>query len=333
MKKLTILAIFIAATSTGANAAQVYEQDGFGINVGGRVEARGQYQSEDVHKTNDISRARLHIKVTQDIGKDVDAVGYLEQEYNASGENILPKHMYVGFATENNEIYYGQTDGALELTTDYTDIMNTYGGDGNIKPLTADRAKNSILAISHLGDLTLRTHVNFGGEDGKVLFHEDAHVDSSTGKFVPESTLKQTIDTGYGAAASYEIGAGFGLTGAYAIETYDIGKDSTDGIVGIKWDSESIYLSGIGYDGSDKGDDFKGYETAARFKATNEISFVATYTMLDKDSATENVEHSAIEMNYNFTPNFVTYAAYQEVLNDGTGNTANNAMLGAKLTF
>ncbi|GEA60707.1 porin [Vibrio comitans] len=324
MKKLTLTAIAVAsAFAASANAAEVYKADNLALSLGGRVEARSEFsdqgkdnQLKDKQKQDDISRMRLNLEAKTQINDDVHARGFFEKEFRKDGDaDNDTRYLYVGIGTDNTELQYGKTDGSLGLITDYTDILNTYGSEASSKSVTADRADNQLLYVGTYGDLTVKANVNGGG----------ATVDDvTTGNSV-------AIDKGYGVAASYDFGmlkAGAG----YAKETHDgTAKDSDNLLVGLGADvTDELYLGALYVGGSQFGKDFQGYELAGSYDFTDKLTLASTFTSADFDQEKEDRNTATVDLGYQFTNYFLTYAGVSKKF---TQDEELKGMVGAKVTF
>ncbi|GAM59987.1 outer membrane protein ompU [Vibrio ishigakensis] len=337
MKKLTLTAIAVAsAFAASANAAEVYNADNLALSVGGRVEARTELSDkgkDDVLKADkregqdDISRARINIDAKTNITDSVFAHGFFEKEFRkdaANGDNDT-RYLFVGIGNENNELQYGKTDGSLGLITDYTDILNTYGAEASSKSATADRADNQLLYIGNYGDLTVKANFNGGGAAVSKSFFDD------NGVKVPNKDINSTIDKGYGAAASYDFGM-FKLGAGYANETHTgNAKDSDNILVGLGSNvTDALYLSALYVNGSQLGDDFQGYELAGSYAFTEKLTLASTFTSANFDSEKDDRNQAALDLGYQFTSYFKTYAGISKKF---TQDEELKGMLGAKVTF
>ncbi|GAM74172.1 outer membrane protein ompU [Vibrio ishigakensis] len=334
MKKLTLTAIAVAsAFAASANAAEVYKGDDLALSVGGRVEARSEFSDQgknDVLKADarqgqdDISRARLNIDAKTDISDSIFAHGFIEKEFTKNNSNDT-RYLYVGIGSENNELQFGKTDGSLGLLTDYTDILNTYGAEASSKSATADRADNQLLYIGTYGDLTVKANFNGGGAKVSKSFFDE------NGNKIAGQDINTTIDKGYGAAASYDFGM-FKLGAGYANETHEgNAKDSDNILVGLGADvTDALYLGALYVNGSQLGDDFQGYELAGSYAFTEKLTLASTFTSANFDSEKDDRNQAALDLGYQFTSYFKTYAGISKKF---TQDEELKGMLGAKVTF
>ena len=80
-KTMIALAVSAAALATGANAAELYNQDGTSLEMGGRAEARLSMKDG---KVEDKSRIRLNFLGKVEIQDGLYGVGFYEGEFTTS---------------------------------------------------------------------------------------------------------------------------------------------------------------------------------------------------------------------------------------------------------
>ncbi|GAD80054.1 porin [Vibrio ezurae] len=336
MNKLTLTALAItSAFAVNANAADVYKGDNVSLALGGRVEARTQLsdqgKNKSVEKQADASRARLNFEAKTNITDDVVARGFVEKEFTQDSADET-RYLYVAVGNENNELQFGKTDGALVQITNYTDILNTFGSEASNKSATADRADNQLLYIGSYGGLTVNAALNGGGET-----LQKKYFNLTTGAEEKSKQINTKIDKGYGASASYDFGvlkAGVG----YAKETHENDtithkdvKDSDNLLFSLGSDiTDELYVGALYVDGSQYGDDFKGYELATSYDFTEKLTLSGTYTSSKFDSESDDRNAAALDLGYNFTDYFLTYVGVSKQF---TQNEELKSLLGAKVTF
>ncbi|MCG9789193.1 porin [Vibrio mediterranei] len=329
MKKVSLLtaAIIAGLSATAANAADVYKGDNLNLAVGGRAEARADFD----HSTNgravaDTSRARINILATTEISDGINAKGFYENEYNKDGfsEN---RYLYVGVAGENNELQYGKTDGSLGIITDYTDILDAFGGEAGNKTATADRTSNQLLYIGTFGDLKVKANASGGGS--KDSFEKYGNL------------VKGDVDQGYGIAAQYQLGdLSFGAGYAYQKDenvsvttgNLNVAPDakSQNVLVGAGYQLNDLYLGGLYTQGKLLDQDYKGFEVASKYDLTDRIRLAAAFQQVKFDIADETDQNIAASVHYKFTNYFTTYAGISQDLK-GDKDTAGR--VGAIVTF
>ncbi|ASI92126.1 Porin-like protein L precursor [Vibrio mediterranei] len=334
MKKVSLLtaAIIAGLSATAANAADVYKGDNLNLAVGGRAEARADFDKSSNDRTvADNSRARVNVLATTEIADGVNAKGFFEEEINRSGDNngagYDNRYLYVGIAGENNELQYGKTDGSLGIITDYTDILDAFGGEAGNKTATADRTTNQLLYIGTFGDLKVKANANGGGAA------------DSFKKYGNE--LSGTVDQGYGIAAQYQLGdLSFGAGYAYQKDenvkvktgNLKISPDATSQnvLVGAGYQLNDLYLGGLYTQGKLLDQDYKGFEVASKYDLTDRIRLAAAFQQVKFDIADETDQNIAASVHYKFTNYFTTYAGISKDLK-GDKDTAGR--VGAIVTF
>ncbi|USE03098.1 porin [Vibrio sp. SCSIO 43133] len=340
MKKVSLLtaAIIAGLSATAANAADVYKGDNLNLAVGGRAEARADFDnSSNGRAVTDTSRARVNVLATTEIADGVQAKGFFEEEFNrgsmtdgkASGDGYDNRYLYVGIAGENNELQYGKTDGSLGIITDYTDILDAFGGEAGNKTATADRTTNQLLYIGTFGDLKVKANASGGGSA------------DSFKKYGNE--LSGTVDQGYGIAAQYQLGdLSFGAGYAYQKDenvsvtkntsNLQISPDATSQnvLVGAGYQLNDLYLGGLYTQGKLLDQDYKGFEVASKYDLTDRIRLAAAFQQVKFDIADETDQNIAASVHYKFTNYFTTYAGISQDLK-GDKDTAGR--VGAIVTF
>ncbi|MDA0106717.1 porin [Vibrio sp. La 4.2.2] len=339
MKKVSLLtaAIIAGLSATAANAADVYKGDNLNLAVGGRAEARADFDnSSNGRAVTDTSRARVNVLATTEIADGVQAKGFFEEEFNrgsmtdgkASGDGYDNRYLYVGIAGENNELQYGKTDGSLGIITDYTDILDAFGGEAGNKTATADRTTNQLLYIGTFGDLKVKANASGGGSA------------DSFNKY--DADISGTVDQGYGIAAQYQLGGlSFGAGYAYQKDTDITSKiggtttnideaKSQNVLVGAGYQLNDLYLGGLYTQGKLLDQDYKGFEVASKYDLTDRIRLAAAFQQVKFDIADETDQNIAASVHYKFTNYFTTYAGISQDLK-GDKDTAGR--VGAIVTF
>ncbi|MGB1974770.1 MAG: porin, partial [Vibrio toranzoniae] len=80
-KTMIALAVSAAALATGANAAELYNQDGNSVEMGGRAEARLSLKDG---KAEDKTRIRLNFLGKVEIQDGLYGVGFYEGEFTTN---------------------------------------------------------------------------------------------------------------------------------------------------------------------------------------------------------------------------------------------------------
>ena len=164
-KTLIALSVSAAAMATGVNAAELYNQDGTSLEMGGRAEARLSLKDG---KAEDKSRIRLNFLGTQAINDNLYGVGFWEGEFTTAengdvdgNSNLDTRYAYAGLGGAFGEITYGKNDGALGVITDFTDIMAYHGNSAADKLAVADRSDNMVSYKGQFENLAVKASYRF----------------------------------------------------------------------------------------------------------------------------------------------------------------------------
>ncbi|GAK83614.1 outer membrane protein OmpU [Vibrio ponticus] len=321
-KTLIALAVSAAAIATGANAAEIYNQDGNSIEMGGRAEARLSLKDG---KADDKSRVRLNFLGKTQITDGLYGVGFYEGEFTTSDDgratdtdanNLTNRYAYAGLGGAFGEITYGKNDGALGVITDFTDIMAYHGNSAAYKIAVADRSDNMISYKGQFADLGVKASYRFA----------DRIDDAQTGGYTDNDA------DGYSLSAIYALGdTGVKLGAGYAdgnqavqsdptTDNYDVLLDRSEYMLAASYSINDLYFAGTFVDGQDKDKatgekvDNTGYEFAAAY-TMNQTVFTTTYNYLEAKDKTTGEKHDAadniaIDATYYFKPNFRGYVSY-----------------------
>ncbi|EMN7335778.1 porin [Vibrio vulnificus] len=312
-KTLIALSVSAAAVATGVNAAELYNQDGTSLDMGGRAEARLSMKDG---KVADNSRIRLNFLGKVDIQDGLYGVGFYEGEFttadydkngeNVSGSNTIDnRYTYAGLGGKFGEVTYGKNDGALGVITDFTDIMAYHGNSAADKIAVADRVDNMIAYKGQFDALSVKASYRFADR-----------ADSSKNNV--DNTYIDNGKDGYSLSAIYAIGqTGLTLGGGYADQDksneYMLAASYTMGdlyFAGVFTDGEKDY--GTNGDYSHRGfssvEDYTGYELAAKYTMAQTV-FTTTYNNAETDGYT-STDNFAVDATYYFKPNFRGYVSY-----------------------
>ncbi|MDA3977855.1 porin [Gallibacterium sp. AGMB14963] len=184
MKK-TLVAVAVAAlAATSANAAEVYNQDGTKVDIGGSIRLLlSKDKGERVDLKNDGSR--FHFKASHDLGDGYSALGYLEtrlSNFDTSDEhtNITVKRLYAGFAKDGvGTLTFGRQLTNLDDVgvSDYTYDL------GGINQTATDGAKVVKFRSADFGGFSFGLDYLFGQKDKAV----------------------HNFDSGFGVSAFYTV--------------------------------------------------------------------------------------------------------------------------------
>ncbi|MCG9574673.1 MULTISPECIES: porin [Vibrio oreintalis group] len=325
-KTLIALAVSAAAVATGANAAEIYNNDGNSIEMGGRAEARMSLKDG---KAEDKTRVRLNFLGKAQISDNLYGLGFYEGEFttkeqgqstDSDANNLTNRLMYAGLGGAFGEVAYGKTEGALGVITDFTDIMAYHGNSAAYKIAVADRTDNMLAYKGQFSDLSLKASYRFA----------DATDEGTDG-------YKDNNANGYSLSAIYAIGdTGVKLGAGYAdadqfvkVNNSNVLFDRSEYMLVASYEINDLYFAGAYVDGQDKvktsGDktDNTGYEFAAKYTLGQTV-LSTTYNKLEaktsgtKSTAADNV---AVDATYYFKPNFRGYASYNfNLLKAGDNN-------------
>ncbi|KJY83673.1 membrane protein [Vibrio galatheae] len=336
-KTLIALAVAATAVASGANAANVYKQDGTELNVGGRAEFRGDFNGTDSGEKIDgtmsnKSRFRLNVGGSTEITDSLSGFGFYEAEQG------------VNSSTE-----------AGDQNTDFKQRYLFAGFKGNFGAISFGRQDTAAVQISQMSDVTTftgaqKTFISAGNEqiNNTILY---------TGEFVDGLTFKASYlageekDTdGYGVSAIYTLpmGLGFGL-GYSAGDNGDGVNEGTGSaaIAGINYTLDSLYVAGTYTTGEidDKtNSDFNGVELAVTYGFGNGFTVMGAYQKTEIDESGQSKDKSdffEISGDYAFNKNINAYVAYL-INNIDTNNLATAAdfsgdedtvRVGVKYTF
>ncbi|MDC5704120.1 porin [Vibrio europaeus] len=340
-KTLIALAVSAAAVATGANAAEIYNNDGNSIEMGGRVEARLAVKDG---KAEDQSRVRLNFAGTSQINDNLYGLGFYEGEYKATKDNdtardsLEHRYMYAGLGGNFGEVTMGTVKGSLAAVTDFTDIMAYHGAKAAVKVESADRPDRSIAYSGEFSGLELRANYTFESskENNDKLVGDD--------------------NNGYALSTIYSIGdTGVRLTAAYAKQNgvnfkdsatnTNINADAGQYMLGASYEIGDFYVAGLYNDtkydevNTSNSAKVKGYELAAAY-TLGQAKFTSTYNRADvkvSNQSEKAADSIAVDATYFFTNNFRSYVSYDFNLlkEDKVGKLASEdqAVLGVRYDF
>ncbi|TOK97127.1 porin, partial [Vibrio parahaemolyticus] len=201
-KTLIALSVSAAAMATGVNAAELYNQDGTSLEMGGRAEARLSMKDGDAQ---DNSRIRLNFLGTQAINDNLYGVGFWEGEFTTAenggvdgNSNLDTRYAYAGLGGAWGEFTYGKNEGALGVITDFTDIMAYHGNSAADKLAVADRSDNMMSYKGQFENLNVKASYRFADREEVNGEYTDNKQDGYS-----LSAIYAVADTGL------ELGAGY----------------------------------------------------------------------------------------------------------------------------
>ncbi|MCG9544990.1 porin [Vibrio sp. Isolate33] len=303
-KTMIALAVSAAALATGANAAELYNQDGNSVEMGGRAEARLSLKDG---KAEDKTRIRLNFLGKVEIQDGLYGVGFYEGEFTTAENggatdnndgSITNRYTYAGLGGTFGEVTYGKNEGALGVITDFTDIMAYHGNSAADKLAVADRSDNMLSYKGQFQDLGLKASYRFADRE------------ETNGEFTDNGK------DGYSLSAIYAIGE----TGAKLGAGYADQDQSNEYMLSASYAISDLYFAGVFTDGekqattvsgdeyNNKSVDYTGYEFAAAYTLGQTV-FTTTYNNAETDSET-SADNIAIDATYYFKPNFRGYVSY-----------------------
>ncbi len=308
-KTLIALAVSAAAVATGANAAEIYNQDGTSLEMGGRAEARLSIKDG---KAEDKTRVRLNFLGKTQITDNLYGLGFYEGEFSshengdidseADDNDLYTRLGYAGLGGEFGEVSYGKTEGALGVITDFTDIMAYHGNSAADKLSVADRTDNMLAYKGQFSDLSLKASYRFADRSEK---DENDVVDGD---------FHDNDQDGYSLSAIYALGdTGLKLGGGYADQ-----DEANEYMLGVSYAIGDLYVAGLFTDGekADKDGDYTGYEFAAAYTIGKTV-LSTTYNNAETNDET-SADNIAIDATYYFKPNFRGYVSYNfNLIDDG----------------
>lgn len=305
MNNKTLIALAVAATvSAGANAANVYSQDGTELNVGGRAEFRGDFignGGEEIEGTMaNNSRFRLNVGGTTEINESLSGFGFYEAEQtvnsssnNDANDTFKQRYMFAGLQGDFGAVSFGRQDTAAVQISQMSDVTTFTGAQKEFISAGNEQINNTILY---------------------------------TGNFVDALTVKASLVAGenkdtdaYGVSAIYTLpmGLGFGL----GYSAGDNGENAGTGnaiIAGVNYTLDSLYLAGTYTTGEadDKyNSDFSGMEFAATYGFGNGFTLMGAYQKTEEDNllgkSQDKSDFFEITGDYAFNNNLNAYVAYQ----------------------
>ncbi|CAH1535854.1 porin [Vibrio rotiferianus] len=295
-KTLIALSVSAAAMATGVNAAELYNQDGTSLEMGGRAEARLSMKDGDVA---DKSRIRLNFLGTQAINDNLYGVGFWEGEFTtaengdvdgANNSDLTTRYAYAGLGGAFGEVTYGKNDGALGVITDFTDIMAYAGNSAADKLAVADRSDNMLSYKGQFENLAVKASYRFADR-----------IENAAG-----TEYTDNGEDGYSLSAIYAFAdTGLELGAGYADQ-----DEANEYMLAASYTMGDLYFAGVFTDGekAKKDGDYTGYELAGAYTLGQTV-FTSTYNNAETNNET-SANNFAVDASYYFKPNFRGYVSY-----------------------
>ncbi len=344
-KTLIALAVAGAAVATGANASELYNQDGTTLAIGGRAEARMSVMDSDV---SDVSRVRVNFLGKQEITEDLYGLGFYEAEYMTNDEadsdtdTIDTRYIYAGLGGSFGQVTYGKQDGALVAITNFTDIMDYHGATAAQELATAsDHIDNMLAYTGTFGDFSVNASYRFADR----LDQGDDPADPTS---YSDNDFKGYAASGIYNLADTGVALGLGVADQHSTINPDNATDDDDStvlgatqyIATASYTMDNLYLSALytfkNYDHSSV--DYDGYELAAQYTLGKTV-LIATYDNGDDDEGNSKVNDLGLEAAYKFKPNFKAYIDYNvnmlsgDQYDESAHGTEDEAVLGLLYNF
>ncbi|MFM5303462.1 porin [Aeromonas caviae] len=350
MKKTALtMAISSLLLAGGAQAANVYDQNGTKLDIGGRV--NGMYYGTDDNATEgDASYLRLHIAGETKVNEELTAFGFAEYNLPVSGsDNDELRYAYAGIKHDRFGAFsYGRQDGLFtKAVNNYTDVLPEWGGDGlgkDTEVFGTGRTNGLAQYMYNWQGLTLGAQ--FTGNN-------DPQNASRSERVGPNSTWSpKGSSEGYALSANYDFNMGLSLGAAYnqagktdeQAENVSFGGDSDAKLfgVGAKYAVGNLYMAATYSHGEDHlfvdtgslrgyAEKMDGYEAVVQYNITPKFKPSLAYLRTDVKDSAHGIDDTATEYVsvgawYNFTDNFNAYVDYKINLLDEVGSTGKNSL-------
>ena len=322
--KMKLLAAAIAATACGTSAfaAEIYNGEGSTISLGGYVDVGiGEYDSSEEIEVHSVS-PRINIAGTQELPNDitVDAKGEWQLNYLDGGEESFTTRLgYIGVTHDQM--------GRLVVGTQWTPYYDVAG--------VAD------LPIAFANNFLYDDHNNLGTARGKDMVsyrkafdipdlgtfnlglgwqgkHSDATEEPSKGDCVVTVTRSTKEYESRGQIALQADVYGFGLgytytggdvTGTSKVDAHSHAISFKSGSYGDGLYSAVVYAMNENMNGPEESDQF---EILLAYSLGNGVNLSVNYEAeIDSKNELTQFSQSALQAEYNFSPNLVGFAGYQ----------------------
>ncbi|MCT8343414.1 porin OmpC [Photorhabdus kleinii] len=259
--KRNVLAVVIPAllAAGAANAAEIYNKDGNKLDLYGKVEVQHKFANNKSGEDGDNSFARLGFKGETQVNDQL--TGFGRWEYNIKGnraegtdEETKTRLAFAGLKlSDYGSMNYGRNYGVVYDVNAWTDVLPVFGGDSMAQT-------DNFMTGRSTGLLTYRNTDFFGLVDGlnfALQYQGENSNNTANGRI-----NRKDNGEGYGFAATYDVGYGISVGGAYANSArtseqktaynIDTNKGSTAlgdraeaWNIGAKYDANNIYLAAM----------------------------------------------------------------------------------------
>ncbi|MGF1773712.1 porin [Vibrio wakamikoensis] len=306
MKKAVLASAVVSALMSGlVGAAEVYNSDGTSLEVGGRMEFRGDFGGKSSGEKMDgsmdnQSRARLSIKGKTKINDSLAGFGKWEVEHSAkkaSGkeETFKQRYMFAGLETDFGAVSFGRQDTAGVIISQMSDNGQIYTG-----------AQKEFITS---GNEQINNTVKYSGNFADALTIEASAIAG-----------QESNSNGYGIAARYDLPFGLGLGLGYSQNS--AGKNSNGDqkqtIAGLTYAIAGLELGGTYTQGdldTANGTEFKGTEVSANYKIGGGFSVMGAYQNTEQEQAAsaekKKTDFYELTGQYKFNSNLRSYLAFK----------------------
>ncbi|KJY84036.1 membrane protein [Vibrio galatheae] len=338
MKK-TILAVAIASVSASSVAVELYNNDGTTFSMGGHVSVNvnGSEQGDTDVGSNS---PRINFTATQDLGNGVvvDARGEWAINYLDGGDDTFTTRLgYVGLTHE--------TAGRAVIGTQWAPYYDVAGATD--------------MPIAFANDFLYDNHGALGtGRADKMVSYRNGFDFASAGEFNfglgwqganDKTTEENSVVSGVDYDDRLQVALTYSIAGVTLGYTHNTGDFSEGGakdtaksdLVSVAYGSygKGLYLAGIyaanenmnaGLRSGVTLQESDAYELLAAYALENSLNFSINYEVVEgkefKASSAEETarEEMALQVEYNFAPNFVGFAGYQFDLNDANDRSTDD---------
>ncbi|WP_323839810.1 porin OmpC [Photorhabdus africana] len=259
MMKRNVLAVVIPAllAAGAANAAEIYNKDGNKLDLYGKVEVQHKFANNKSGEDGDNSFARLGFKGETQVNDQL--TGFGRWEYNIKGnraegtdEETKTRLAFAGLKlSDYGSMNYGRNYGVVYEVNAWTDVLPVFGGDSMAQT-------DNFMTGRSTGLLTYRNTDFFGLVDG--LNFALQYQGENSGNTANGRANRKDNGDGYGFAATYDVGYGISVGGAYSNSArtsaqkgtskteYDsdaLGDRAEAWNIGAKYDANNIYLAAM----------------------------------------------------------------------------------------
>ncbi|MEL0636538.1 porin [Marinomonas sp. TI.3.20] len=350
----TILALAIPAATimmASAHAANVYNANGSSLDVYGKVEAdmthagstKNSNKSQVDAKGDLTTSARLGIKGETRVNDNVSV--FAKGEWDVSGQNsdgstFKARKAYLGADFgKDGKVSFGQQNTPLYTSlTQAIDIFDQWGMEAQTGIYGESRQASQAIYSNTFGNLDVQAGYQFRNNDGKDIGAMSTTTAGTT------TTTDNEQDNAYSLAGVYHTGIGLNLRAAYARQNFGglgasaqsgttLTTGSTDGKIdtyglGADYTLNDLYLAFV-YLGSktDNGaavnsnTSMNSYDLVGAYNI-NQYRLYTGYglqkTNADGSSSQNSVKSYKLGLEYNITPNALTWVEYRHNNADGT---------------